>query len=104
LPNSEIFMAVAVVIVLVSAFLLMAALGFADRTIFLLQLTFVVAAGAALWCAISKSSLTEYIVWTMYLTGLPLIVLMVRRLPRKTAKADLKKTDGQMFDGAKSNR
>lgn len=75
-------------VALVSALLLMAAFGMADRIIFFLQLAFVLSAGSALWCAVSKNNFTEYAVWTMYLTGFALMVLMfLRFLPRRPTKA-----------------
>lgn len=91
LPDFPIFIAGAVLVALVGAVVLMAAFGFADRIIFFLQLAFALSATSALWCVFSKRSATEYAVWTMYLTGLALMVEMVRRfLPKKQDSSDHK--------------
>lgn len=98
MPDFPVFIAAAVLAALVSAVVLMAAFGLADRIIFFLQLAFVLSAATALWCAFAKHSLAEYAVWTMYLSGLALAVLMIRRfLPRKPRNPDdpmLQDTDG----------
>lgn len=94
MPDFPVFVVVAVLVALVSALLLMAAFGFADRIIFFLQLAFVLSAGAALWCAFSKNLFAEYAVWTMYLTGFSLMVLMVRRFwPKKPGESDVQRPD-----------
>lgn len=94
MPNSEILIAAAVFVALASALLLMAVFGIADRIISVLQLAFVLSAGAAMWCAVSKNRFAEYAVWTMYLTGFALMVLMVKRfLPKKAAPQNLKDHD-----------
>ena len=86
MTDFPILIAVAVLVALVSAVVLMAAFGLSDRIIFFLQLAFALSAGTALWCAFSKHWLAEYAVWTMYLSGLALAVLMIRRfLPKKPA-------------------
>lgn len=89
MPDFPIFIAGAVLAVLVGAVVLMAAFGFAERIIFFLQLAFALSAASALWCVFSERSATEYAVWTMYLTGLALMVEMMRRfLPRKPPVPD----------------
>lgn len=94
-----ILIAVAVLVALVSAVVLMAAFGLSDRIIFFLQLAFALSAGTALWCAFSKHWLAEYAVWTMYLSGLALAVLMIRRfLPRKPPTPDHPKAEDTEAD------
>lgn len=98
MPDFPVFIAAAVLAALVGAVVLMAAFGWADRIIFFLQLAFVLSAATALWCAFAKHSNAEYAVWTMYLSGLALAVLMIRRfMPRKRPPLDDPKpqdTDG----------
>lgn len=78
------FIASAVLIAFVCSLVLMAVFGFADKIIFFLQLAFVLSAGTALWCVFSRHWITEYAVWTMYLSGIALALLMIRRvLPNK---------------------
>ena len=99
MPDFPIVLPVAVLIALISAVLLMAAFGLSDRIIFSLQLAFITSAGAALWCAFFKHWLVEYSVWTMYLSGLALAVLMIRRfLPRKPPTPDHPKAEDTEAD------
>jgi len=99
LTDFPIFIAAAVLAALASAVVLMVAFGLADRIIFFLQLAFALSAGTALWCAFSKHSLAEYAVWTMYLSGLALAVLMVRRiLPKRAGGPDGQGPDGSDTD------
>lgn len=99
MPDFPIVLPVAVLIALISAVLLMAAFGLSDRIIFFLQLAFITSAGAALWCAFFKHWLVEYSVWTMYLSGLALAVLMIRRfLPRKPPTPDHPKAEDTEAD------
>lgn len=79
------FIASAVLVALVSALVLMAVFGLTDRIIFFLQLAFFSSVGVALWCVFSRHWITEYAVWTMYLSGLGLAILMVRRVTQKRA-------------------
>lgn len=68
---------------LVSALVLMVVFGLADRIIFFLQLAFVSSVGVAFWCVFSRHWITEYAVWTMYLSGLGLAILMLRRVTQR---------------------
>ena len=74
-----IFIASAVLVALVIAILLMVVLGFADRIVFFLQMAFFLSAGTALWCVFKQHWLTEYAVWTMYLSAIALAILMLQR-------------------------
>ncbi len=80
MPEFPIFVAAAVLLALVIAIALIALLGFGERIIMFLLLGFFASAVGALWCTFSRHWLTEYAVWSMYLTGVALMVLMVRTL------------------------
>ena len=85
MDDFPIFIASAVLVALVSALVLMAVFGLADRIIFFLQLAFFSSVGVALWCVFSRNWITEYAVWTMYLSGLGLAILMVKRVTQTKA-------------------
>jgi len=87
LPDFPIFVAAAVLLALVIAIALIALLGFGERIILFLLLVFLASAVGALWCTFSRHSLTEYAVWSMYLSGIALMVLMVRSLLPKPQSA-----------------
>lgn len=90
LPDFPIFVAAAVLLALVIAIALIALLGFGERIILFLLLVFFASAVGALWCTFSRHWLTEYAVWSMYLSGFALMVLMVRSLLPKPHSADEK--------------
>lgn len=57
---------------------------FSERFIFLTELAFVITAGVAMWRVFANDPHTEYTVWMMYFIGFILLVLMVRRVLKKT--------------------
>lgn len=73
-----IFVASSVLLSIVLTLVLMTIFGYVELIIFVLVAAFFISAASALWCAFSKNTFTEYAVWTMYLTGFALIVLMIR--------------------------
>lgn len=83
MPESPLFIALVVLLVLCLTIALMSVFGFADRLMFFLQLAFVGAAALAVWAAFTHHAMTEYAVWAMYATGVMLAVLMVRRSLRR---------------------
>lgn len=83
LSDFPFFIASAVLVAFGSSIVLMAALGLADKIFFFLLLTFVLSAGTALWCAFSRNWIIDYAVWTMYLSGLVLAILMILRMTPK---------------------
>ena len=87
LPDFPIFVAAAVLFALVIAIALIALLGFGERIILFLLLVFLASAVGALWCTFSRHWFTEYSVWSMYISGLALMVLMVRNLLPKPQSA-----------------
>lgn len=87
LSDFPIFVAAAVLVALVIAIALMALLGFGERIILFLLLVFFASAVGALWCTFSSQTYTDYAVWSMYLSGVALMVLMVRSLLPKPQSA-----------------
>jgi len=87
LSDFPLVVAAAVLLALVIAVALIVLLGFGERIILFLLLVFFASAVGALWCTFSEHWLTEYAVWSMYLTGFVLMVLMVRSLIPKPQDA-----------------
>lgn len=87
MPDFPFVVAAAVLFALVIAIALIVLLGFGERIILFLLLVFFASAVGALWCTFSRHWLTEYAVWSMYLTGFALMVLMVRSLLPKPQAA-----------------
>jgi hypothetical protein len=87
LPDFPFVVAAVVLFALVIASALIVLLGFGERIILFLLLVFFASAVGALWCTFSRHWLTEYAVWSMYLAGFALMVLMVRSLLPKPQAA-----------------
>ncbi|MCT9813030.1 hypothetical protein N0K08_20575 [Acidovorax sp. Be4] len=85
MPESSLLIGAAIFIALLVVLILSIFLEFSERLIFLTELAFVLTACVAMWRAFSKDPLTEYTVWMMYFIGFMLLVLMVRRVVKKTA-------------------
>lgn len=88
LAEFPIFIASAVLVALGGAIVLMAVLGFADRIVFFLQMAFFLSASTALWCVFTQHWLTEYAVWTMYLSAIALAILMLQRTLFSTRRSN----------------
>lgn len=79
MPELPLFISAAVFTLLFSALTLSFIFEFSERLLHLTELAFVLTAGVAVWRAIATDPLTEYTIWTMYVIGAMLVVLMLRR-------------------------
>lgn len=73
-----IYVVAEVLLVLIAVVALVVLFDPGERITLCLLLLFLQSAAAALWCVYSRNWFTEHVVWSMYLTGIALMALMVR--------------------------
>ncbi len=84
MPEFSLLIGSAIFALLFAVLALSIFLEFSERFIFLIGLAFALTACVAMWRVFSKDLHTEYTVWMMYFIGFILLVLMVRRVLKKT--------------------